>query len=58
MIFKYQIIGDDKEFEVDFSAGITPTSQSKNFGATEKTEETKQVEKPAIVFRKRKVVKT
>ena len=54
---KMPSLGDDKKFEVDFSAGITTTSQSKNNGASKKVDRTKQVEtsKPAIVFRKRKI---
>ena len=48
---------DDKEFEVDFSAGIAPTSQTKKRSAIESSDSSKQAEpsKPAIVFRKRKV---
>jgi len=54
---KTPTLDDDKEFEVDFSAGIAPTSQTKKRSAIQSSDSSKLAEpsKPAIVFRKRKI---
>jgi len=50
-------LAEDKDFEVDFSAGIKSTTQSKDNAVVVKKDLNKSIEpsKPAIVFRKRKI---